>query len=51
MFAHLETLSVEYYNEHKTGDIMARFINDLNSGRMAIAVPDRSIPKKPPVLL
>lgn len=36
MFAHLETLSVEYYNEHKTGDIMARFTNDLNVVRMAI---------------
>lgn len=36
MFAHLETLSVEYYNEHKTGDIMARFTNDLNSVRMSI---------------
>lgn len=36
MFAHLETLSVEYYNEHKTGDIMARFTNDLNAVRMSI---------------
>lgn len=36
LFAHLETLSVEYYNEHKTGDIMARFTNDLNAARMSI---------------
>lgn len=36
MFAHLETMSVEYYNEHKTGDLMSRFINDLNAVRMAI---------------
>ncbi len=36
LFAHLETLSVEYYNEHKTGDIMARFTNDLNAVRMSI---------------
>ncbi len=36
MFAHLEALSVEYYNEHKTGDIMARFTNDLNAVRMSI---------------
>lgn len=36
MFAHLETMSVEYYNEHQTGDLMARFINDLNAVRMAI---------------
>jgi len=36
MFAHLEQMSVEYYNEHKTGDIMARFTNDLNAVRMSI---------------
>lgn len=36
MFSHLEKLSVEYYNEHKTGDIMARFTNDLNAVRMSI---------------
>lgn len=36
MFAHLETLDVEYYNEHKTGDLMTRFTSDLNSVRMAI---------------
>lgn len=36
MFEHLEALSVEYYNEHKTGDLMARFTNDLNAVRMSI---------------
>lgn len=36
MFGHLEQMSVEYYNEHKTGDLMSRFINDLNAVRMAI---------------
>ena len=36
MFAHLEKMSVEYYNEHKTGDLMTRFTSDLNSVRMAI---------------
>lgn len=36
MFAHLEQMSVEYYNEHKTGDLMTRFTSDLNSVRMAI---------------
>lgn len=36
MFAHLESMSVEYYNEHKTGDLMSRFTNDLNAVRMAI---------------
>ncbi len=36
MFGHLEQMSVEYYNEHKTGDLMTRFTSDLNSVRMAI---------------
>lgn len=36
MFAHLEQMSVEYYNAHKTGDLMTRFISDLNMIRMAI---------------
>lgn len=38
MFEHLEDLSVEYYNEHKTGDLMSRFINDLNAIRSAIGM-------------
>lgn len=36
MFGHLETMSVEYYNEHKTGDLMTRFTSDLNAVRMSI---------------
>lgn len=36
MFAHLEKMDVEYYNEHKTGDLMTRFTSDLNAIRMAI---------------
>ena len=36
MFAHLETLDVEYYNEHKTGDLMTRFTSDLTAVRVAI---------------
>ncbi len=36
MFAHLEEMDVEYYNEHKTGDLMTRFTSDLNMIRMAI---------------
>lgn len=36
MFAHLEKMGVEYYNEHKTGDLMTRFTSDLNAIRMAI---------------
>ncbi len=38
MFKHLEKMSVEYYNEHKTGDLMTRFTSDLNSVRMSIGV-------------
>ena len=34
LFAHLETLSMRYYNEHKTGNLMAHFTNDLQSIRM-----------------
>lgn len=36
MFAHLEEMDVEYYNGHKTGDLMTRFTSDLNSIRMSI---------------
>lgn len=38
MFEKLETMSVEYFNEHKTGDLMSRFTNDLNAVRMAIGM-------------
>jgi ATP-binding cassette subfamily B protein len=33
LFSHLEQLSVRYFNEHKTGDLMAHFTNDLASIR------------------
>ncbi|MCI9141721.1 MAG: ABC transporter ATP-binding protein [Lachnospiraceae bacterium] len=36
MFGHLETLSARYFNAHKTGDLMARFTNDLGAVRMAV---------------
>lgn len=38
MFGHLEKMSVEYYNEHKTGDLMTRFTSDLNAVRMSIGM-------------
>lgn len=38
LFAHLETLDVEYYHEHKTGDLMAHFTSDLDAIRMAIGM-------------
>ncbi len=36
LFAHLEKMSVEYYNGHKTGDLMTRFTSDLNAVRMSL---------------
>lgn len=36
MFGHLSKLSMRYYNEHKTGDLMAHFTNDLNAVRMSV---------------
>ena len=48
MFGHLETLSMRYYNEHKTGDLMAHFTNDLQSvrgllGMTVITIFDASV--------
>lgn len=36
MFEHLEKLSMNYFNAHKTGDLMAHFTNDLSAVRMAL---------------
>jgi ATP-binding cassette, subfamily B, multidrug efflux pump len=33
-FAHLETLPLEYFQTHRTGDLMSRATNDLNAVRM-----------------
>ena len=38
MFAHLTKLSTRYFNEHKTGDLMAHFTNDLNAVRMSVGM-------------
>lgn len=38
MFAHLTTLSMRYFNEHKTGDLMAHFTNDLMSVRQLLGM-------------
>lgn len=35
-FKHLQELSTNFYNENKTGDLMALATNDLNSIRMAL---------------
>jgi ATP-binding cassette, subfamily B, multidrug efflux pump len=36
LFAHLERLSYSYYQQNRTGDIMARATNDLNAVRMLL---------------
>ncbi|MDR2700877.1 MAG: ABC transporter ATP-binding protein, partial [Spirochaetaceae bacterium] len=36
LFAHLLTLSYDFYQKHKIGDIMARAINDINGVRNAL---------------
>jgi len=36
LFRHLLTLSTNYFNTHKTGDLMAHATNDINSVRMAL---------------
>ena len=35
LFSHLQTLSMSFFHKTKTGDIMARSINDINAVRMA----------------
>lgn len=36
LFAHFETLSVNFFNEHKTGDLMAHATNDVRALRMTL---------------
>ena len=36
LFEHLETLPQRYYHEHKTGDLMSYFTNDLEAVRIAV---------------
>jgi ATP-binding cassette subfamily B protein len=38
LFAHLQTLSWDFYQSHKIGDLMARSTNDLNAVRMSIGM-------------
>jgi ATP-binding cassette subfamily B protein len=38
LFSHLQTLSWDFYQKNKIGDLMARSINDLNAVRMAIGM-------------
>lgn len=36
LFKHLQSLSTNYFNNHKTGDLMAHATNDINAVRMAL---------------
>lgn len=36
LFEHLQTLSTEFFNHHKTGDLMAHATNDIRAVRMAL---------------
>lgn len=36
LFKHLQSLSTNYFNQHKTGDLMAHATNDINAIRMAL---------------
>lgn len=38
MYGHLSTLSMRYFNEHKTGDLMAHFTNDLMAVRQLLGM-------------
>ncbi len=38
MYGHLSRLSMRYFNQHKTGDLMAHFTNDLMSVRMLLGM-------------
>jgi ATP-binding cassette subfamily B protein len=38
LFKHLLTLSYDFYQKHKIGDLMARATNDLNAVRMSIGL-------------
>jgi ATP-binding cassette, subfamily B, multidrug efflux pump len=35
LYSHLQTLSLSFYHKTRTGDLMARAVNDINSIRMA----------------
>src|SRR5258708_37134987 len=39
LFAHLESLSLPYYQKTRTGDIMARATTDLTASRMLLCPP------------
>lgn len=36
LFGHLQTLSTEFFNRHKTGDLMAHATNDIQAVRMSL---------------
>ena len=36
LFEHLQSLSTEFFNHHKTGDLMAHATNDIHAVRVAL---------------
>lgn len=38
LFSHIQTLSADYFNRAKTGDLMAHATNDINNVRMAVGM-------------
>ena len=38
LFEHLETLSLRYFHEHKTGDLMAHFTSDIGAVRQLVGM-------------
>jgi len=36
LFGHLEKLPLAYYQQHKTGDLMSRLVNDVSAVRMLL---------------
>ena len=37
MFAHMETLSLRYFDTHQTGDLMSRYTNDIDAIRQMLS--------------
>ncbi len=38
LFAHIQTLSLRYYQRNFTGDLMSRFVNDVNAVRLLLGL-------------
>ena len=43
LFGHLQRLSMRYYNNHKTGEVISRVINDVESTKSFIETDRKSV--------